>query len=634
MTRRQQFVWGAAALAGLLGLVAVYQAIREPPQRTLFEFHASGFNATGVADSQGRVLHLEAAQPRRLAPDRWVAIDLEDDSSVWFDDSGRVLARLSYAEIDSQPFQRNPDDPDQSPLWKIWSNDRVSLVTADGSLPLPWQDGHGDWQATAHPGRIVWAPRSGGEVVFDWRGRERLRLTDEGPRRVSGPFPNRALYLLCDDARATPCALRDEDGATLFEAPIDELRELDNGRWLARQGEAWRQLDARGQPVGDRLYTDSQHSPRFRTPETDSQALAWPIWITAYGLAEDGISALPLTEAQGFMRRDGSFHPVAGAQGAYELCPGTWRVNDAAEEPRYWLVDDQGQPLGPMLDDGWQPVEGHPDRLIAYKEGRQEALVDCRGKRLFEDPRVRELDVMGAGFAGILADEQAPRVWIDAQLRQHLLPEGSRIQQADPDGGLLLVQQEQGMRLYNLAQEAFVGEVFDHAQDLTSRGVIFNREGYYGLMDGQGRELLAPEYYEVLLWGDDRIWSRRYLADGVEGSVSRLHDGTGRVLGRWEDMSIELLPTWLGDADTRAVSHLVGKTFLTEQGAYFPQQWVDRDGVVLMTALTCPGEDLASVLADGPALLESQGQEPRRHGGRCEMPAPIRAAIAMRPGKG
>jgi hypothetical protein len=634
MKRWQQFTWLAAGLTA--ALVFGCRQVSTPgveDEAAFFEFHAGGFPASGVADDRGRVLHLEAGQLRRLAPDRWVAIDFEGKSSIWFDNSGRVLARLGYVEIESEPFQRNPDDPDQSPLWKIWSNDRVSLIAADGELALPWQEGNGEWQATAHPGRILWVPRSGGEIFFDWSGRERLHLADEGPQRVSGPFPNRALYLLCDAVGKEPCRLRDEAGVTLFEAYIDDLRELDDGRWLARQGGVWRQFDAQGQPVGDSIYTDSRYSPRFRSAKTDSQALAWPIWITAYRLAEDGMTALPDTKAQGFMRRDGSFHPVARANKAYELCPGTWLVNDAAEEPTYWLVDDRGQGLGPMPDDGWQPVEGHPGRLIAHKEGRQEALVDCQGTRLFDDPQVRELESMGAGFAGTLADENGPRAWIDAQLRKHLLPEGSRIQQADADGGLLLVQTEQGMRLYSLAQDGFVGEPFDHADGLSSHGVIFNRGGYYGLMDGRGRELLAAEYYEVTLWGDDRIWSRRYLGDGIEGSVTSLHDGTGRVLGTWQDASVELVPTLRGDTDTQAVTHLIGKTYLTEQGAYFPQQWLDRNGRVLMTALTCPGKDLASVLADGPGLLESQGQEPRHHGGQCVMPQAIRKAIAMRPGQ-
>ncbi|HLD65938.1 MAG TPA: hypothetical protein VJA19_07835, partial [Pseudomonas sp.] len=451
--------------------------------------------------------------------------------------------------------------------------------------------------------------------------------------RVSGPFPSRALYLICEAEREKPCSLRDEAGATLFEAYIDELRELDDGRWLARREGLWRVLDAQGQAVGDSVYSDGLgYYQRLRPLVSATRVPVWPIWMSAYRVADSGKRLLPDSEVKGFLHSDGSFHPVPQATHEYRLCPDTWRVNDAAEEPSYWLVDARGQRLGPMPDDGWQPVEAHPGWFIAHKEGRQEALVDCRGARLFEDPQVRELKPMGIGFAGTLADETGPRVWIDAQLRKHLLPEGSRIQLADADGDLLLVQTEQGMRLYNLAQAGFVGAPFEHAEGISARGVIFNRAGYHGLMDGQGRELLAPKYYEVILWGADRIWSRRYLADGIEGSVASLHDATGRVLGSWQDAGVELVPTWRGDTDTQAVTHLIGNTYQTEQGAYFPQQWVDRNGGVLLTALTCPGEDLGSVLASGSGLLESQG-EPRHHGGQCVMPAAIRAAIAMRPGQ-
>jgi hypothetical protein len=100
MKRRQQLTWLAAGLTA--ALVFGCRQVSTPgveDEAAFFEFHAGGFPASGVADDRGRVLHLEAGQLRRLAPDRWVAIDFEGKSSIWFDNSGRVLARLGYVEI-------------------------------------------------------------------------------------------------------------------------------------------------------------------------------------------------------------------------------------------------------------------------------------------------------------------------------------------------------------------------------------------------------------------------------------------------------------------------------------------------------------------------------------------------------
>ena len=113
-----------------------------------------------------------------------------------------------------------------------------------------------------------------------------------------------------------------------------------------------------------------------------------------------------------------------------------------------------------------------------------------------------------------------------------------------------------------------------------------------------------------------------------EGSELGLHRLDGSLIARWADAFANPLQTWQGAVDTQAVAQLNGKTYHTEQGAYFPQQWVDRDGRTLMTAVQCPGDDVESVLANGAARLETGDGKVLEEGGSCEIPEQIRAAIA------
>lgn len=618
-------------LAAVAGVIAVGYRMPTPTPEVepeLFEFLPSGFHQYGVADTQGRVLRLDNSRPERLAANRWMAVDYEAKTSVWFDDNGRILAQAGYTEVKDPPLERNPADPAKEPLWPIWSEQGMTLMAADGSLPIAWQKGHGDWRATPHPGRVSWMPRKGDEVIFDWSGRERMRINVREEMRASGPFSDRALYLICSYDPEQPCTLRDEDGKVALTLKADELRELDNGLWLGRWGNAWRKLDAKGQPLDNHVYVSGQYGGRFRTPEMSITAPKWPIWMTAYQLAGDGENVLQETEVSGFMHRDGQFYPVPKAVRAHDMCPGTWRVSDKRPTFNERLVDDQGRPIIAPGSDSWRTLEGHDDRYLVGTDSLY-SVVNCRAQPLFVDAQVHELTPLGPGLTGVLPGETTPRVWIDSQLKKHVLPQGSRITDVASDGSLLLVETEEALRAYNVAASRFVGEGFEYTQSVSPQGVIFLRNGYYGLMDNQGREVLAPVHYEIIFWGQDRIWSRAPVA---EGDVLSLHDTSGKIIGSWKDTTVNLLKTWRGNIDTQAVAQLNGSTTRIGEGDYFPQQWVNRDGTVLMTTLECP-EDASTPSPVRPALLESKGQPPRYHGGHCEMPASIRAAIAMQPGK-
>lgn len=612
--------------AGVALCLAAYLIVRPgSAPAAVFATHVSGFEQALVADSHGRVVHHGAAQPQRLAADRWVAIDRQARASVWFDDSGHELRRGPYVEIRSEEFTRHPDDPDPGALFNTWSQQGMALLRADGSAFVDWQPGYGKWAATGHPRRYSWQPREGGERIFDARGELRMEL-DEMHFRAAGPFSAQALYLLCGYDAEQPCELRDEAGSVRWRALIDDLIELQDGRWLARRFNAWFVLDEQGQRVGDKVYAAGQYLPRSRSPAS-ARTLEWPRWMTRYQLAAAGAEVLESTAVRGFLQHDGQFDPVPGASHAHQLCPGTWRLSGPGRDSHYWLSDSRGQRFAEHLDRGWNDLENHPGRYLANTTDQRDAIVDCRGTRLFDDPEVADLEPMGPGFAAQLKGEQQARLWLNADLQRQLLPAGSNIRGASPDGRLLLVAEDDRMRLYNTGRERFVGEPFEYAEAPWDQGLAFNRSGYYGFMDGDGEERLAPRHTEIKLWGEDRLWSRHDLDQGSELGLYRLD---GSLIARWSDALATPVSTWQGERDTQAVAQVYGKTYRTEQGAYFPQQWVDRDGRTLMTSVQCPGADAKSVLANGPGRLEPASGQVLEEGGHCQMPAEIRSAIAAK----
>ena len=623
--RRRWMIW---LLVSLLVLALGLYLARGRTPVAVFVSDVSGLDSPVLADSRGRLLYQGPARPQRLAADRWLAVDFEGEQSLWLDARGRILRRGPYVEL-REPLQRHPDDPEQTPLFSVWSRQGMALLRSDGSALVDWQPGYGEWAATGHPQRYSWQPREGGELIFDARGRRVLAL-DENHWRVAGPFAGQALYLVCGYDEGQPCQLRDEAGAVRWQAPLDDLLALRDDRWLGRSLNAWFVLDAQGQRVDAQAYVDGQYLPQRRSAA--AVAAQWPRWMIRYNLLENGEPDVG-SAVGGFLQEDGRFDAVPGARQAEVLCPGTWRLS--GEDGQSWLADSHGRRFAAHTDHSWQALEQHPQRYLAYTADGRDALVDCRAQRLFDDPAVRDLEPMGGGFAGLLGDEQQPRLWLDAELRRQLLPEGSAIRAASPDGRLLLVAEQEQMRLYDSQRQAFVGAPFEHAEAPFDQGLVFNRGGYYGFMDADGHERLAARHSEISLWGTDRLWSRRYVDHhGEQASELGLHRLDGSLIARWADALANPLQTWQGSNDTQAVAQVYGKTFHTEQGAYFPQQWVDRDGRTLMTALQCPGEDPEAVLADGPARLESAAAAVVEEGGSCHMPAAIRAAIAAQPGAG
>mgnify|MGYP003575544281 CR=1 FL=1 len=596
-----------------------------------FSLQASGFDTGVVADDQGRLVQAWPGRPQRLAPGRWVSVDFDAKRSVWFDDAGRVSRRGPYVEIRDGEFARHPDDPDRSPLFSTWSHEGTALLRADGSAFIDWQpERGGEWAITAHPQRYSWRPRDGGERIFDQHGQLRLRLEDH-ELRAAGPFAGRAQYLICDLSVEGPCALRDEAGTTLWTAWVDDLLPLDKGGWLARQGNAWRRLDARGQLAGEReqVFAAGQFLPRARS-QADARAASWPRWMTGYRIQQetgDELVLQPETSTGGLMQADGRFVPVAGATSAQEVCPGVWRFSMERDGAR--LGDADGRLQGRFEAHAWREIDARPELRVAIAEDGQETLVDCRGRRLADTPPLMRLAAEPAGFVGTLVGESQPRLWRDAALRPQLLPEGSASEKASRDGALLVVRTlGDGLRLYEVKRGRFVSEAFAYAEALLPGGLVFMRDGYYGFMDGEGNERLAPRYNGLEPWGEDRLWSSRYVdEDTLNRQQVTLHRMDGSVVASWLDATVRLEPMLADRPDAGPVTQLIATTFETAQGNYVGQQWVDREGRTLFVAMQCFG---TSKETEG-AVMEPSNGTPLRTGADCTIPARIRKAMAALP---
>lgn len=292
------------------------------------------------------------------------------------------------------------------------------------------------------------------------------------------------------------------------------------------------------------------------------------------------------------------------------------------------LVDANGQILGPFNAYAWKEVEGRPELRQAIAEDGQETLVDCRGTLLVQTPPLRQLSAEATGFFGTLDGESQPRLWLDAALGQHLLPNGTWIDQVSADGALLLVRSDaEGSRMYHVKQGRFVGGTIESAHALLPGGVVFLRDGYYGFMDADGVERLPARYTAITPWGEDRLWTSRYLDNDAPGRITTLHRMDGSVVASWLNASMNDSPILRSLPNQGSLTELIGPTFERPDGEYLGQQWVDRNGRTVFLSLDC---QRGSQETDG-SVIEPLAGPARRQGTDCKIPNDIRAEMAAHP---
>jgi len=367
-------------------------------------------------------------------------------------------------------------------------------------------------------------------------------------------------------------------------------------------------------------------SARSRSPASEDVG-TWPRWATEYHVIREdaeGIFADEADAAGGLMYPDGRFLAIAGATSGEEVCPGIWRarMGDGGDK----LVDAKGQILGPFNAYAWKEVERRPELRQAIAEDGQETLVDCREKLLVQTPPLSQLSAEATGFFGTLDGESQPRLWLDAALGQHLLPNGTWIDQVSADGALLLVRIDaEGSRMYHVKQGRFVGDTIESAHALLPGGVVFLRDGYYGFIDADGVERLPARYTAISPWGEDRLWTSRYLDNDAPGRITTLHRMDGSVVASWLNASMNDSPILRSLPNQGSLTELIGPTFERADGEYLGQQWVDRNGRTLFLSLHC---QRGSREIDG-GVIEPLTGSARRQGTDCTIPDDIRAA--MRP---
>ncbi len=582
-------------------------ALATPVQAQSFTVLGNRFGGDALVTADGRLqVAPNGARMHRLAADRWMRAQGEATPQQWYDDAGRLLREdRGYTEYHA-PFvlpQAAPGDP----LWKAFiraDGDPVGgwgVVDALGHVRLPaFNDG--EWLPLAAPDRVVWNARSGALRFHDLEGQPVMLLDERTAQWVAGPFVGRHVYVSCSVEVPTQCNVQNEAGTTVFADDIDALLPVSDGGWWLRQGELWRRVDAQGRATDAARYRQQGLYPRYRQYGGSAGRRDWPGQVSRHATGSEHDTPEP-----GWLMADGRFAPLPTPRGSVRMdyCGGRWwRVQDDAALP----PTEVPAALAAVLDAPDAEQRQAPAwRVRAAADGRTAAVFDCKGQVMFAPSRVDRLDAVAGGLLGTFVGESSARLWWDGTTA-HTVPEGLAIDDDHVVPPLLLLwNQATGQnQLYNIARGKVIGNAVDGVEHMDARRVVFRREGQQGLMLADGSEPLPPRYLEILPWGEDRTLTRRSLEDGDE-ELSLL-DADYRVLmrRRLAFTGVALETTWQGNVQGQAVVRLNLGTMQLADGPYFVQQWLARDGQVLVSDVSCPapGDD---ALARGAGVMLGKG---------------------------
>lgn len=588
-----------------LALPAVALAVQ--PQGA-FAPEVEGMAGQPLVAADGRLLAApNGARLHRLADNRWFREAAAGQPLQWFDDRGQLLAqrhgRLQYGAHWQPPVAAL----DEEPLWHAWIDEGQggrrgdAVVDARGQLRLPVMEAAGAWEPLPVAGRAVWQGESGVVRIHDlFAGRELLRL-DGGPLRwVGGPFHDRDVFLLCQDpgASAEPCVVRDGAGEVLFGGDIDALRPTTDGGWWLRQRDVWRRVDARGRSLGPERY--QQTGPGWMTRDAGAALADVPLQGIRYarGLASTG-------GEPGWMLGDGTFaaFPGEGQRDVVDYCPGRWLLRDG--EGAGWIIDARARVLARADGLGFS---AHPRqtgwRLRTASAQHGAAVLDCDGNVLFEQTDVHAYRAVADGLVGELTGEQGARLWLDAQLRPHLLDAGLQLQEAHIAPPLLLARDGEGQHhLYNTERSRLVARNVGHPAQLFAHLLVYlDAAGRHGVLRADGEPLLDAVYAQVQVIDNERFWTRQPAADGSESLVLHDLDGRGLVRRRLAGGRLSAVAPREGGASVPGMVELTVGTLAVGSRLYFVRQWLDRDGRALVTAVQCPAPG-DTLMAQGPAVL-------------------------------
>lgn len=619
---KRMFAWCA-----LLALGAQAQAsvpVRQVDTGAAFAVPGYRFGGEALVGVDGRLrVAPTAARLHRLAADRWMREQGEGTPQQWFDDAGRLLREdagyLQYGERFVLPGAAG-----QPPLWQAFMIDAAGVRLGQGVVDAlgqvrwpPMQDG--DWRPLAVPDRVLWMPQAGPLRFFDMDARAVLAKDERAWHWVAGPFPGRHAYVFCAATGDAACQVLDEQHGVLFEAVIDALLPVADGGWWLRERDWWRRVDAQGRTLDTARYQQDGFHPRYQQYGGSAGSGDWPREVRRFATGSDRDRP-----ERGWLLADGRFQALPAQHGGYRLdyCGGRW-----------WIDDDDANAPPQAVTDAVATVLGRPDeamrqappwRVRAADASRGAAVLDCQGQVVFDRPQVADIDVLDGGVLGTFAGEHAPRLWWEGTVA-HTVPAGLAIDDDHLAPPLLLLWDPAAgqNRLYNGDLGRVVGRGFDAVVHMDARRVVFARDGQQGLMLADGSEPLPPRYLEILPWSEDRTWARRALEGGDEELT--LLDADYAVLTRRRLVfsGVALETTWQGEVEDQAVARLNLGTMALADGPYFVQQWVDRQGQVLVSDVSCPapGDDLlargAGVLLGRDWRVDSAPRQP------CRLPAAL-----------
>lgn len=586
---KRMFAWCA-----LLSLAASAQAA-VPAAAPTGSFSVLGYSFGGEAligvDGRLRVAP-NGARMHRLSADRWMRQQGEATPQQWFDDHGQLL-RDDRGYIEYGERFVLPGSAAEPPLWQAFMMDAMGVRLGQGVVDalgqVRWPAlGEGEWSALPVPDRVLWNPRSGPLRFFDLAGRAVMQVDEREARWVAGPFAGRHVYVLCGVEDPTQCRVQDETGKVMFAADIDALLPVSDGGWWLRQRDLWRRVDAQGRALDTARYQQDGLYPRFRQYGGSAGRRDWPEEVKRYATGSDHD-----TPERGWLLADGRFQALPTQDGRFRLdyCDGRWRVDDSdrARPPQ-----EASAALAAVLDAPDEAMrQAPPWRVRPADDTHRLAVLDCDGRVLFEPPTVEDFDGVEGGLLGTFAGEHSPRLWWDGATA-HTVPAGLSIDDDHVVPPLLLLWDPAAgeNHLYNLDLGRVVGRGFSGVTHMDGRRVVFRRDGQLGLMLADGREPVLPVHMEVLPWGEDRTWTRRYLEGG--GEELTLLDAQHHVVLRRRLLftGVELETTWQGDAQGHALTRLNLGTMRIDGRRYFVQQWLDRDGKVVLSDVSCalPGD--------------------------------------------
>lgn len=590
----------------LYALLSLATGVQAAPAET-FSALANNFSAEALIDVDGRLrVAPNGARLQRLSADRWLRMQGEGTPQQWFDDAGTLLREdAGYIQY-GEPFAVPGQAVDQ-PLWQAFLMDADgvrrghAVVDALGQVRWPAAQ-EGQWQPLAVPDRVLWNANAGPLRFFDMAGHQVMAMDEHAWQWVAGPFPGRPVYVFCGVEDAATCRVQDERGTLLFADDIDALLPVSDGGWWLRQRDLWRRVDARGRSLDAARYQQGGLYPRFRQYGGSAGRRDWPEEVKRYATGSEQD-----TPERGWLLADGHFQALPAQDRRYrrDYCGGRWWVGDEDRSAPPQAVTDAVAAVFDAPDEAMR--QAPPWRVRPADESRRAAVLDCAGRVVFEPPNVDDFDAVEGGLLGTFAGEQSPRLWWDGTAA-HTVPDGLAIDDDHVVPPLLLLwDQDAGQhQLYNLDLGKGVGRRFDGVARMDAHRVVFRRDGQQGLMLADGSEPLPPMYLEILPWGEDRTWTRHYL-DGGDEELTLL-DAAFNVLmrRRLSFTGVKLETTWRGAVQGNAVTLLNLGTMQLADGPYFVQQWLDRNGQVLVSDISCPGPG-DDVLARGAGVLLGKG---------------------------